>query len=441
MIALHLVLGRVFTVASMALSLGMGAQALGSGALQSNSAAAERGAPSPDAFAGAYMEQPQTDALGVGEIQVRFGQTLWSIALAAKPPSYEKVQQYMFAILAENPGSFNGGNINGLFAGSRLRLPSAASAAAFPISPQEAIRRAEAQNAAWLSGAAAGELSILIEEGDQMVARASEADAAAAPAPARPRGAERTAAAAQPPASAPVALRPDEDAPLPAEASAPMPLAEDALADLSRQVQRQLRRLEVQDGAIARLAADLSALRARQRSDRKAWMAEAILWRRVAVGVAVAALALLGAAAWGMRRRRSARAADGGGAAAARDLPRRRPPAVSASAIDADSAGAAKDLPHGGPNAPRAPSDAAPSEGGDSTPTSDNRPPDDAVSAAMEDQHVKLNLARANIRLGKLDVAREILEEVLAQGPESAQQEARTLLNDIPDQKNQPPKG
>lgn len=368
-------------------------------ARQPPDAAAGHGAPSPQALA----EQPQTDALGVGEIQIRFGQTLWSIASAAKPPNYEKVQQYMFAILAENPDSFHGGNINGLIAGSRLRLPSAESAAAFAISPQEAIRETKAQNAAWLSGA----LNILDEEASKVVARAGEASVDVGATPAEP-GRTGWAATGRPPAAASVASRPGEDAPLSADASASSALAEDALADLRRQMQQHLRRLDAQDREVASLAADLSALRTRLSRQQKTWMAEVTLWRRIAGGVAIAALALLGAAVWALRRKRPLRAADDGAVA--------------------------RDLPPKGADASLAPSEGDPASAGS------KGPPDDPVSGPMADQRVKLNLARANISLGKLAVAREILDEVLAQGSESAQQEARTLLNDISDQGNQPSK-
>ena len=46
----------------------------------------------------------------------------------------------------------------------------------------------------------------------------------------------------------------------------------------------------------------------------------------------------------------------------------------------------------------------------------------------ISDHRVKLNLAQANMDLGKLEVAREILEEVRATGGEAERREAEALL-------------
>ena len=302
-----------------------------------------------------HSSDASPQAMGAGEVRVRPGQTLWSIAAAAKPPGDAGMQQYMLAILRENPQAFHGGNINGLIAGSTLRLPDADSAAAVAVPPEDAIHEAQSQNTAWLSGAVEGALSILTEEGDRVVARAVGAGADAEPVPAPVQG---------------------EAAP--ATEGAPEPSVSGLLEDLRGQVQEQLRRLEAQDGEIVKLVAELSALRVDLRGEREAWMAEVFLWRYVAVGFGVATLLLLMVAWWGARRNRPARAAAADGASAVSDAP-----------------------------------------------------PDYSFGDPIVDQRTKLNLAQANIGLGKLAVAKEILEEVLAEGDESSRQEARTLLNDI----------
>ena len=86
----------------------------------------------------------------VRELLVMPGDTLWSIAEANLPPDEVSVQRYVLAILRENPHAFADGNINGLLAGAKLRLPAGRPAsAASPDEPFEADR----QNAAWLGGA------------------------------------------------------------------------------------------------------------------------------------------------------------------------------------------------------------------------------------------------------------------------------------------------
>jgi len=56
--------------------------------------------------------------------------------------------------------------------------------------------------------------------------------------------------------------------------------------------------------------------------------------------------------------------------------------------------------------------------------------PDDAT---MTEVGTKLDLARAYIDMGDPDGARSILEEVLDEGGESQQQEARQLLDELSD--------
>ena len=55
-------------------------------------------------------------------------------------------------------------------------------------------------------------------------------------------------------------------------------------------------------------------------------------------------------------------------------------------------------------------------------------PDDHHFGEPISDHRVKLNLAQANMDLGKIEVAREILEEVRAAGGAAERQEAEALL-------------
>ena len=70
--------------------------------------------------------------------------TLYSIAMAARPNQGITVQQTMLAIQRLNPRSFGGGNINRLYAGEILRLPTAEQISA--LSAAEALEAVRRQN-------------------------------------------------------------------------------------------------------------------------------------------------------------------------------------------------------------------------------------------------------------------------------------------------------
>ena len=70
--------------------------------------------------------------------------TLYSIAMAARPNQGVTVQQTMLAIQRLNPRSFGGGNINRLYAGEILRLPTAEQISA--LSAAEALEAVRRQN-------------------------------------------------------------------------------------------------------------------------------------------------------------------------------------------------------------------------------------------------------------------------------------------------------
>ena len=70
--------------------------------------------------------------------------TLYSIAMTARPNQGVTVQQTMLAIQRLNPRSFGGGNINRLYAGEILRLPTAEQISA--LSAAEALEAVRRQN-------------------------------------------------------------------------------------------------------------------------------------------------------------------------------------------------------------------------------------------------------------------------------------------------------
>ena len=257
------------------------------------------------------------DVAGMGrEITVRPQDTLWSIAAAALPPDHANVQQYMMAILHENPHAFANGNINGLIAGSRLRLPRLEA----ETPPAEAVQEAVGRSSTRRGGD--DELKIPGRK-EQWTA----SDAAVAPSPVADR-------------------------------------------DI---------RLRQRDDEIAQLTEDLAALRTTLRAERREREQQLARWRMAAaIGVALAATVLL-AVVLAMRRRRHAQTFSAGRAA-----PR---PSPEPSQQD--------DHHFGGP---------------------------------IGDHRVQLNLAQANMELGKLEVAREILEEVRAAGGASERREAEALL-------------
>ncbi|MDT8449766.1 MAG: FimV/HubP family polar landmark protein [Wenzhouxiangellaceae bacterium] len=109
------------------------------------------------------------------------GDTLWSIASAARSAGEVSMNQMMIAILELNPQAFANGNINRLLRGAELELPTADEARR--ISEAEAAAAVAAQNRAFRR-LRTGELPVV-------------ADAARSEAPSE-RGAERATGAARP---------------------------------------------------------------------------------------------------------------------------------------------------------------------------------------------------------------------------------------------------
>ena len=351
---------------------------------------ARQAQPEDAAKAGAAAAPPADLPAGgtLREVTVRPQDTLWSIAAAALPPNYANVQQYMLAILQENPQAFANGNINGLIAGSRLRLPRGD----VETLPDAAIQEVVGQNSAWRGGDDA-ELKILVREDnwaprgqDGQPAVVAQPEAAAETAPAElPDGREADFKGLET-ASPALAASPSEalggtHRQETAAQDAQLPRPETDLA-------RRDDDLSQRDDEIAELKEEMASLRATmqaerrdRREERNDWRRQLAGWRVAAVvGAAVAAALLFVVLA--MRRRRRA--------ATARATQTASPP------------------PSLEPASPQ--------------------PDDHHFGEPISDHRVKLNLAQANLDLGKLEVAREILEEVRAEGGDAERQEAEALL-------------
>ncbi len=88
--------------------------------------------------------------LSAGEqYRVRNDDTLWEIAVKARPASNVSVQQTMVGIQTLNPHAFINGNINQLKAGAVLRLPTERD---ISVSDRQAVGEVANQNKAWRSG-------------------------------------------------------------------------------------------------------------------------------------------------------------------------------------------------------------------------------------------------------------------------------------------------
>lgn len=343
------------------------------GSLDAGLVLEETGQAQPEgaAEAGAPADPPADIPAGgtMREVTVRPQDTLWSIAAAAMPPNYANVQQYMLAILRENPQAFANGNINGLIAGSRLRLPQGST----KTRPEEAIQEAVKQNSSWRGGDA--ELKILVREDNWAVSGLEGQPAVAA---------EPAALAEPAPSAAVEAAQADlgETAPpSPAPETSPSEALDGALR---QEVVEQDAQSPQRDEEIAKLQEEVASLKAERRDwrqERRDLREQLARWRVAAlVGAAVAAALLLVVL---VRRRRR-------GAATAGATRTASPP------------------PSPAPGSPQQ--------------------DDHHFGEPISDHRVKLNLAQANMDLGKLEVAREILEEVRATGGEAERREAEALL-------------
>ena len=96
---------------------------------------------SPDA---ALSTENDSSSMGIQTVTTNRLSTLYSIALAARPDTQVTVQQTMLAIQRLNPRAFADNNINGLYAGVVLRLPSRAEIV--ELSAAQALNQVRLQN-------------------------------------------------------------------------------------------------------------------------------------------------------------------------------------------------------------------------------------------------------------------------------------------------------
>ena len=158
----------------------------------------------------------------------------------------------------------------------------------------------------------------------------------------------------------------------------PEPPLSDLLQEARRQVREQARQLQRRDGEIARLNSELAALQARRRQERQDWMEALERWRIAALAGLLPTAGLVAVGLVALRRRRAARRADG-------------------------------------PDAP-----------------------DYDFGTPIGDGQVKLNLAKAHINLDDRASARELLEEVIAEGNDQERSEAQALLERLAEPPSQP---
>ena len=131
--------------------------AASSGTMRSPAAAAAPArapATAPAAATPARAVAPSTPAPVDGQRRTTRTDTLWAIALEARPQG-SSVHQTMLAIQDLNPNAFIGNNINSLKAGQTLTLPSAEQAAV--RSRAEAIAEVNNQTTAWQNRQPSGE--------------------------------------------------------------------------------------------------------------------------------------------------------------------------------------------------------------------------------------------------------------------------------------------
>lgn len=418
---------------------------------------------------------------------VRSGETLWAIARDWSRDSGMSINRAMVAIQRENPDAFLRNNINLLKRGAILRMPSMADVN--QISAAEANQEVVAQEQAFTGrtavSAASPETPLLAEESAAVIAAAAEppaavqeetaaagageplaeeaAEQAAAEAPASAAAMAESAAGPAPEQDVLELVPPSADSEL--ESASGFEQAADATGgdaaaqalreDLSRAeealitqqqqneyLEERIRELESQlqrrdEGAVA--DEDLANLEDRLREQRqtarqeppgqsKPWYARIGVWL---IGLLLVAAAIVG---WLFSRR-----AGGGGAVAAgpaeslRDIKheaedvlrvladdRGQKPATGAAADPQRlvSAGKEPGSDGGGPETPAA-----------QTPTRAGADSDaELLDEDSSDPEIQLDLARAYISMGDREAARVILQEVVNNGSEAQQAEARKML-------------
>ena len=345
--------------------------------------------------------------------------TLWEIARALRPDASVSVQQMMLALLRANPDAFSYGNINWLKAGATLWMPGDFEIQA--LSRAKAFGEVLAQNnvwrearglptvdSGWLAGvgpiAADGELRLVaVDAGDL------EADRAA--------------------------LRPD-----PATPEQELALANERVEELSQEnteLENELSEAETIIGDLKRLVElkddELAALQTRtltEQAEPGASLTERIgaLYDSAAESVSGAqpsalydtlkeywllALGVLGLLlaliVWALPRNRTAPEQG----------------AIDGVSDRSDTADGAEDISQSAPGQEQETADEEPdTDAGseaDSEPASEEPEPEDEIRN-------KIDLARAYLELGAVENVHSVLQEVLLEGNEAQQEEARQLL-------------
>jgi pilus assembly protein FimV len=409
---------------------------------------------------------------------VRSGETLWGIARNWSQGSGLTINQAMIAIQRENPSAFMNDNINLLKRGAILRMPSQADVAqisATAASREVASQAAQFEGRKAVANAASTETPLLSDaRADLSEPQTPEvADDTSAMAGEQAAAAEQAAEADESSAGTDLA---EETSPNPVEARDQLelipPSAEEefdgvagfeetenaAGADGSVEALREnlarteeelitqqqqntyleerIKELESQlessresgaaDADLANMEDRLREQRQVARADaepERPWYGRLTIWL---IGLLVISAAFFG---WLLSRRGHA-AGDGGAAVAEESLRGIKDEAEDVLRVLADDTAPAP--------ADRAGATPAKASGGAAVPkeAAEVKPPaadDDAelLDEESSDPEIQLDLARAYISMGDKEAARVILEEVVSNGTEEQQSEARKMLGTI----------
>jgi pilus assembly protein FimV len=400
---------------------------------------------------------------------VRSGETLWGIASGWARGSGLSVNQVMIAIQRENPNAFLNNNINLLKRGAILRLPSAAEIERISraVANQEVASQAEE-----FSGVKAAES--VISPTTPLLADESAAMPQAAIEPA-PVAAEEPAATPADSAQEPLDATADADIAA-AETAAPetaqdllelvppseaseldsgygfeeseqevgpdadvtalrenLARTEEELITQQQQntyLEERIRELESQlesaeQGSVE--DADLAAMEDRLQQQRQAAPAREAPWYNRLSSWVIGLLVVVAAfAGWLLSRRGRAGAIEAAAEESLRSIQSEAEDVLRVLAEDEDKPGGKADAAKSAQAAPKP----GPSEGA-AQPAP--RPPATGVDAELLDEdssdpEIQLDLARAYISMGDKEAARVILDEVINNGNEEQQAEARKML-------------
>ena len=376
---------------------------------------------------------------------VQSGETLWSIASEYGRGSGLSTNQIMLAIQRANPSAFNRGNINSLKRGAILRMPAEEEITSLSVAEATA--------------------QVIAQEEEYELQRLGFASAP-------PTVADEAVAPAPEPEPAPVAdeddmagrleLIPPEETDTPeAEEDAVAPgeaVADDAAEDEAALDEEELANIEleneyrqaeaeaeaeaetaaaeaeeaaetiapatVEDDTLAEMEQRLREQRTAARSDDGGWWTNPWLWI-----IAVLILAALAVVAWRIR--------------SSSGEPQRVPLDSDGASVEGLRSEAEDVLRTLSDELADAPPQEAPEDATEEPPKPDGEgvgvaglraaPDEDIVSEELvgDDPEVKLDLARAYTAMGDKEAARSMLEEVIEQGDEAQQKEARNMLDEL----------